>query len=146
MTESLVKLFDRDLDRLINELNAYKNEDTIWEISGDIKNSAGNLSLHLIGNLKHFIGAILGKSGYQRQRELEFSKKDVSRQGMIDEINETREIIKSVLAGLSEHTLKANYPIEVMGFPMTTEFFLIHLNGHLNYHLGQINYHRRLIS
>lgn len=145
-TESLQTLFTRDLNQLKKEIEAYQNEENIWKIDKNILNSAGNLALHLVGNINHFIGSILGNSGYVRNRELEFSLKNVPRTELIEKIEKTIEVVHSSLNQLSEEDLKKEYPIEALGYPMTTEYFLIHLFGHLSYHLGQINYHRRLLD
>ncbi|QQQ27078.1 DinB family protein [Chryseobacterium indoltheticum] len=146
MTESIKSLFTRDLNQLKKEIESYQNEEAIWKIDKDILNSAGNLSLHLVGNINHFIGAILGNSGYVRNRELEFSLKNIPKTELILQIENTIEVVHSSLDQLSEEDLKKEYPIEALGYPMKTEYFLIHLFGHLNYHLGQINYHRRLLG
>ncbi|AZA72550.1 DinB family protein [Chryseobacterium indoltheticum] len=146
MTESIKSLFTRDLNQLKKEIESYQNEEAIWKIDKDILNSAGNLSLHLVGNINHFIGAILGNSGYVRNRELEFSLKNIPKTELILQIEKTIEVVHSSLDQLSEEDLKKEYPIQALGYPMTTEYFLIHLFGHLNYHLGQINYHRRLLG
>jgi uncharacterized damage-inducible protein DinB len=145
--QSLSELFERDLNKLKEEINLYKDENRIWAVKGDIKNSAGNLTLHLLGNLNHFIGAILGNSGYVRNRDEEFSDNHVPRTEIIGNIDKTIGIIKSTLLKVSDQQLKKDYPIKVLKNKetMRTEFFLIHLLGHLNYHLGQVNYHRRLI-
>jgi uncharacterized damage-inducible protein DinB len=55
-------------------------------------------------------------------------------------------MIDSVLPQLSEEDLKKEYPLVVFERAMTTDYFLIHLVAHLDYHLGQINYHRRLLD
>lgn len=146
MIQSLQSLFTRDLNKLKTEIESYQNEDVIWKTDKNILNSAGNLSLHLVGNISHFIGAVLGNSGYIRNRELEFSLKDIPRQELIQQIENTIEVVNSSLEKLSEEDLKKEYPIEPLGYTMTTEYFLIHLIGHLEYHLGQINYHRRLLD
>ena len=145
--QSLTELFERDLNKLKEEINLYTDESKLWILKGEIKNSAGNLTLHLLGNLNHFIGAILGNSDYVRNRDAEFSNKDVPRTEMINNIDKTIGVIKSTLLKISYEDLKQNYPVKVLKdkVTMNTEFFLIHLSGHLNYHLGQINYHRRLI-
>lgn len=145
-TESLQTLFTRDLNQLKKEIEAYQNEENIWKIDKNILNSAGNLALHLVGNINHFIGLILGNSGYVRNRELEFSLKNVPRTELIEKIEKTIEVVHSSLNQLSEEDLKKEYPIEALGYKMATEYFLIHLFGHLGYHLGQINYHRRLLD
>ena len=146
LIETLRILFYRDLNRLINELEQYNNEADIWKIKGQINNSAGNLCLHLIGNLNTFIGKELGQTDYVRNRELKFSSKNVPRQELTRKVNDTIEIINLTLDTFDENLLEAQYPILVFDHKTSTEYLLVHLTGHLNYHLGQINYHRRLIE
>jgi uncharacterized damage-inducible protein DinB len=143
---SLIQLFDRDLAKLEEEIKLYPTEESLWEIAGDIKNSGGNLCLHLCGNLRHFIGNILGNTGYQRNRDYEFAAKNVARNILISEVDKTKNDVHETLLTLNTQDLKKNYPVEVFGSPMTTTFFLLHLNSHLTYHLGQVNYHRRLLT
>ena len=111
-----------------------------------INNSAGTLTLHLIGNLNHFFGAILGNTGYIRNREAEFSDRNIPVSEMISSIHKTSEVINNVLLTVNSETLTSDYPLQVFGEPIKTSKFLIHLQGHLNYHLGQVNYHRRLLT
>ena len=146
LTETLMQLFDRDLQRLRNEISLYKDESTIWVIGKDISNSAGNLCLHLLGNLNHFIGATLGHTGYVRHREDEFRLKNIPRQDVILNINNCLLIVTETLKKLTEEDLARDFPIEVFGKKDSTEYMLVHLATHLNYHLGQINYHRRLLD
>jgi len=145
LTETLKSLFNRDLNKLKVEIESYENESQIWAIDKNISNSAGNLCLHLIGNINTYIGAELGKTGYIRNRPLEFSLQDVLRSEIISKIDETILVVNNTLDSLTEADLKAIYPQIVFEKEMTTEFFLVHLSTHLAYHLGQINYHRRLI-
>lgn len=146
LADVLIQLYERDLARLRSEIEEYASEDRIWTVSEGITNSAGNLTLHLVGNLKHFIGAVLGGSGYVRDRDAEFSSSSVDRGILVTQIDITLDLVKDTLTKLKQEDLDKVYPIEVFGSPMTTEFFLIHLHSHLNYHLGQINYHRRLLG
>ncbi|HMM78479.1 MAG TPA: DUF1572 family protein [Pyrinomonadaceae bacterium] len=146
LNETLIKLYDRDLAKLREEIEAYKDEASLWSRYGELPNSGGNLALHLCGNLRHFLGAVLGNSGYVRDRDAEFAMRDVPRDEILTAIDETRQIVAATLPRLTANDLEGNYPIEVFGHPMTTEYFLIHLAGHLSYHLGQINYHRRTVS
>lgn len=142
---SLLALFTRDLNKLKDELNAYTHEGNIWSVNAGISNSAGNLTLHLIGNLNHFIGSVLGHTGYVRHRDLEFSKKDIPKATLIADIDATIAMLNSVLGSLSNTELDNEH--EFMKDKLdTTGHFLIHLFGHLSYHLGQINYHRRLLD
>lgn len=142
----LAELYERDLDKLRTEIASFENEADLWKVADGISNSAGNLCLHLTGNLKHFFGAVLGNTGYVRDRDLEFANRNVARGEMLADIDVTRNVVLSTIAGLTEEDLDKVYPIEVFGSPMTTGFFLTHLATHFNYHLGQINYHRRLLS
>ena len=146
MKEILSQLFQRDLEKLKDEITSYKNEKKMWEVTGEIKNSAGNLCLHICGNLQHFVGAVLGNSGYERKRDEEFSKKNVPVEEMVKEIDKTLEVVQQTLSELKEEKLDEIFPINVFGYEMTTGFFLTHLTTHLSYHLGQINYHRRLLD
>lgn len=143
---TLKTLFHRDLNKLIYEVKQYKSESDIWKINGQINNSAGNLCLHLVGNLNTYIGRELGKTCYVRNRELEFSSKDISRQELIQMVENTIEMINQTLDHFDENLLEAEYPILVLDNKTSTEFFLVHLATHLAYHLGQVNYHRRLIE
>ncbi len=144
--EDLQQLFERDLKQAITELKAYQNEENLWKLNGEISNTAGNLLLHICGNLRHFIGSTLGDSGYIRRRDDEFNLKDVKRSELISELKTTKKVVSEVIGELSDEQLKETFPINVFGKEMTTQFFLIHLYGHLNYHLGQVNYHRRLLD
>ena len=146
LIETLKILFNRDLKRVINEIEQYNNEVDIWKIKGQINNSAGNICLHLVGNLKTYIGKELGETNYIRNRELEFSSKNVPRQELIKIVENTIEIITQTLDNLNEDMLATEYPILVLENKTSTEYLLVHLTTHLTYHLGQINYHRRLIE
>ena len=144
-SEELRNLFMRDLSKLKEEVTLYQVEDDLWITSGEIKNSAGNLVMHLAGNLQHFIGHVLSGTDYQRDREFEFAGK-VGRAELISQIDDTIEVMHSFFNSTSEGTFSADYPIEVFGERMTSFFFISHLYGHLNYHLGQVNYHRRILT
>ena len=145
LIETLKSLFNRDLNKLKTEIESYQNESQIWQIDKNISNSAGNLCLHLIGNINTYIGAELGKTGYIRDRPLEFSLKDIPKSELISKIEQTIVVVNTTLDSLTEADLEAIYPQIVFEKEMTTGFFLVHLSTHLGYHLGQINYHRRLI-
>lgn len=144
--DTLKTLFNRDLKRLIIEIELYNNEADIWKINGQINNSAGHLCLHLVGNLNTYIGKELGHTGYVRNRELEFSSEPVPRPELIQSIKNTIVMIHGVLDNFDKNLLEAEYPILVFDHKTSTEFMLVHLSTHLAYHLGQINYHRRLIE
>lgn len=146
LTQTLIQLFNRDLDKLIEEINLYKNEEHLWLTTEAVSNCAGNLCLHLVGNLNAFIGAQLGQTGYIRQRDKEFSLKYVPRTTMIAQIKEVKTVVANTLSKLTSTDLQQDYPLQVFKRLMTTEYFLVHLSTHLSYHLGQINYHRRLLD
>lgn len=146
LINTLISLFERDLNRLINEINLYENEEDVWRVEKSISNSAGNLTLHIIGNLNTYIGKELGKTNYIRNRELEFSQKNIPRQTLIEKLNDTIKVIQETLIKASNTDLQKEYPILVFTEKTSTEYLLVHLTTHLTYHLGQINYHRRLIE
>ena len=112
-TSALTELFVRDLNRLVTELEQYPSEDQIWLLPTGINNSAGTLALHLVGNLQHFIGAVLGDTGYVRDREAEFNDRNVPAHQLIQSINTTIEVIDTVLGKLNSESLQSKYPLEV---------------------------------
>lgn len=136
----------RDLNKLEQELRQYPTESLIWKVEQGITNPAGNLTLHLCGNLQYYVGAVLGNTGYVRNRDLEFTAKDKSRADLLSELERTRAAVNTTLPALSDAQLQSEYPVDVFGKPMKTLYFLIHLTAHFSYHLGQVNYHRRLVA
>lgn len=146
MIQDLTAIFERDLNALKKEISSYPSEADLWVVGGDVSNSAGNLCLHLVGNLSHFIGHIIGKTTYVRERDKEFLLKNVPRAELLKMIDETIHTLKQSLSTLDEDDLGKTYPVKVLATETSTGFFLIHLISHLDYHLGQINYHRRLTN
>jgi uncharacterized damage-inducible protein DinB len=146
LINTLKTIFERDLNKLITEIESYNDEDKLWITEGTIANSAGNLCLHLIGNLNTYIGGELGKSGYIRDRDAEFSLKNIHKSELLNNIESTKQVVLDTLDKISVDDLEEEYPIEVFERRTTVSFFLVHLATHLNYHLGQINYHRRLTN
>jgi hypothetical protein len=146
MKATLQSLFKRDLEKLKTEIEQYSTEANLWRTDKSITNSAGNLCLHLIGNLNAFIGAALAKTDYVRDREFEFAGKDVPKSTLLQQIDETMVVVEKGLDTLTDETLSGDFPIQIWGKPTGMEFTVIHLLSHLNYHLGQINYHRSLLD
>lgn len=142
----LATIIERDLLKLREEIQAYPNEESLWIIQGEITNSAGNLCLHLCGNLQHFIGHVLGGSSFVRNRDLEFSARHIPTAQLLEGIDGTMQAVSSTLTTLDASILEQEFPLQVFGYPMSTGYFLLHLATHLEYHLGQINYHRRLLA
>jgi len=146
MITQLASIFSRDLDRLAAEITAYKQEQNLWLTVPGISNAAGNLCLHLIGNLNHFIGAEFGKTGYVRDRPKEFSDTDLPRELLLADIEKTKAVVQYSLSTIGDEDLKRMLPFMKGESEVSAEFLLLHLSTHLSYHLGQINYHRRIID
>lgn len=146
LNEWLVQILSRDLLKLKEELSSYSDEAHLWKLSESISNTAGNLALHLVGNLNHFIGATLGNTGYIRNRDAEFILKDVPRHNILADIDALLPVIQQTLSQLTVDDFEKEYPLEIAGRRVSTGQFMLHLTAHLAYHLGQINYHRRLIA
>lgn len=144
--DNLMTLYRRDLNRVKQEILLYKNTATLWKTDKSITNSGGNLCLHLIGNLKAFIGDALAQTGYSRDRDFEFSGKDVTREKLIKELDETIEIVHQALKNLDPQQLEEDFPIKIWQEKTGMLFTLLHLHSHLNYHLGQLTYHRRFFD
>ena len=144
--ETLQKIFKRDLEKLKQEIASYRNESNLWKVDKSIANSSGNLCLHLVGNLNAYISVEIGKTGYVRNRDLEFSLKNIPQLQLVKMIEDTIVVVEDGLNKLNENDLEREYPLLVFKEKTSTGYFLIHLAVHLGYHLGQVNYHRRLLD
>ncbi len=145
--KGLVQKFNSNLKHLEKDLSAYKDESKLWIAPNEINNSAGNLAVHLVGNLNHFIGNALGNTGYIRQRDLEFFIKDKPVAEILEEIAACKENIIPILLTLDDEVLDGDFPFDFGDdFKPNTAYFLMHLLHHLSYHVGQVNYHRRLLD
>ena len=142
----LAALFRRDLEKVIQQLQAFPEGPSLWQLAPGVTNSAGNLALHLEGNLREFIGRQLGDVAYQRRREQEFAAKGVPIGELLSRMDGVAELIPRVVASLSDEVMSAPYPSQVVGGYTSTQQFLLHLLGHLNYHLGQIDSLRRFLT
>jgi hypothetical protein len=145
-TKDLNQLLQRDLSKLAEELKAYSDERNLWRIDQGINNSAGNLTLHLIGNVKQFFGLDLAGIAFERDRDSEFVPSMISREDLLQELEELKKLIDQALVSMDPKKLGDQSKHSFLGHSMTVGYFLIHLYGHFNYHLGQINYHRRLLD
>jgi hypothetical protein len=145
-TKDLNQLIQRDLSKLIEELKAYSDERNLWCIDQGINNSAGNLTLHLIGNVKQFFGLDLVGIAFERDRDSEFVPSRLTRDHLLQELEELKKILEQALVPMDPNKLGDQSIHSFLGHSMTVGYFLIHLYGHFNYHLGQINYHRRLLD
>lgn len=139
-------VLDRDLNTLQREVEAYSDERDLWRSAPGIPNTAGTLVLHLTGNLQHYFGALLGGTGYVRDRPAEFARRDLPRSELLREIDAARQAVKSGLARLTSAQLISDYPEASAGATLVTAEFLIHLTTHFAYHLGQVDYHRRAVA
>jgi uncharacterized damage-inducible protein DinB len=146
IAQGLAALFSRDLTRLIQELQAFPDDELLWQRAPGVKNSAGNLVLHLEGNLREYIGRQLGHVAYSRARDREFSLSGFSRGELLRRMEQVKELVAKVVSQLSENELTETYPEDVLQTPLSSHDFLVHLHGHLNFHLGQIDYLRRILT
>jgi len=136
----------RDLATLRRELEAYADERAIWATPPGAPNAAGTLALHLAGNLRHYLGAVLGGDGYVRDRDAEFARRDVPRAELLADIAEAEAAVHRALAALPDARLAEEFPQPVGERRVRIADYLVHLTVHLAYHLGQVDYHRRLVT
>jgi hypothetical protein len=146
MRYELIDAFDNELAKLAKEIEAFGDENSLWNALPGAPNSPGNLMLHLMGNLNHYIGAKLGSSGYVRDRPLEFTDAGISLDEMKQRLESTRVAVMAAINGLSDEDLAVDYPSDEGDDRRTIGAELVRILTHLNYHLGQINYHRRLAA
>ena len=146
LSTEIADLYARDLERVAQELRAFPDTDALWKTAPGVTNAAGTLALHLEGNLREFIGRQVGRIDYTRNRPLEFSARGVSQDELIARIDAVRELIPKVIAGLSDGDLAEMHQDTIVGRPSSVQMILIYMHAHLNYHLGQIDYLRRITT
>jgi hypothetical protein len=144
--EYVARVLVRDVKAVRRELEAYPDEASVWALPPGVANSGGTLALHLAGNLQHFFGAVLGGGGYKRDRAAEFAKRDVPRSALIVELEAAIVAIGLGMSQVSEARLAEEFPEAIAGHRIVMGEWLIHLVSHTGYHLGQIDYHRRLVT
>ena len=144
--ELIAALLARELRALRREIERYPDDSTPWRTLPGIANAGGTLALHVAGNLQHYVGTQLGDTGYVRDRPAEFARRDVPRALLVDELDRALDVVQRVIPALDDETMNAAYPEAVGGQRMPTRDFLVHLLAHLAYHLGQVDYHRRLVT
>ena len=146
LTADLTRMLVRDLEAFGREVELTPDDATLWKTLPGVGNSIGTLTLHVSGNLQHFVGAVLGGSGYVRNREAEFGRRDATRGELQREIAAAVEAVRNALAGVEAAALEKAYPMPVGGVTLPTGRFLIHLATHLSFHLGQAGYLRRALT
>jgi hypothetical protein len=142
----LANFYERDIRKLIEEVNLFTNEEDLWRAQGSVKNSSGNLVLHIIGGLNYLIGTTLAQTGYVRDRDQEFIRKGVERKVLVVQLEELIPMINETVNALSREDMEAEYPIFFDKPGTSTGYVLVQLLLHLNYHLGQVNYLRRVLE
>jgi hypothetical protein len=146
MKDWITNVITRELKALRREIETYPSDEDLWEVRPGITNPGGNLALHLAGNLQYFLGNVLGKNGYVRNRDAEFGDKDVPRVELLREIDNAIAAVATGMSQITEADLAKPYPEKVGGVSSSTGAFLAHFATHLAYHLGQVDYHRRILT
>lgn len=146
LSNVLASFYERDLRKLIEEIKLFKSEDNLWKTHGSIKNSSGNLALHIIGGSNYLFGTILAQTGYVRDRDQEFIRKGVPREDLVAQLEELIPLINKTVNGLTPEQLEAEYPLVFDGAKRSKSYLFVQLLTHLNYHLGQVNYLRRMLE
>jgi hypothetical protein len=146
LNDILAGFYERDIRKLIEEVNLFNNEEDLWRIQGSVKNSCGNLALHIIGGLNYLIGTTLAHTGYIRNRDQEFIRKGVAREDLVAQLEALIPMIKETVNAFTRDDMQAEYPIFFDKPNTSVSYVLVQLLLHLNYHLGQVNYLRRILE
>jgi len=146
LSEILAEFYERDILKLKEEVDLFRNEENLWKTSGSVKNSSGNIVLHIIGGLNYLIGATLGQTEYIRNRDQEFIRKDVPRAELLSGLDELVPMVREILGKLTAQQMEDDFPIFFDRPKTSTSYVLVQLALHLNYHLGQVNYLRRILE
>jgi hypothetical protein len=144
---SIAALLQREVQGLQREVNLFPDDETLWRTMPGIPNSAGNLALHIAGNLQYFVGAVLGGSAYVRDRDAEFSRRSGTRSEIVEELQKAAAAVRTEVPNLSDEILQRDFPDPpIPNRRIQTLKFLLHLCAHASFHLGQVGYLRRALT
>lgn len=146
LMSDIAAILDRDLRALAREVEAYADEADLWRLPEGVPNSAGTLALHLAGNIQYYIGACLGQTGYVRDRAAEFGSRNVPRAVILREIEAARSAVRVAATRAGSRPVQGDFPEPIATMTMAAGEYLVHLVAHFAYHLGQLDYHRRLVT
>ena len=146
LAEDVRRLLVREIDTLVREVSLMPTDESLWQTIGGVTNSVGTLALHCAGNLQHYVGAHLGRSGYVRDRPREFSARGLSRDEVVAELRRAREAVERALSSLPDTALEGEFPEAIGGRMLPTRLFLLHIAAHLAFHVGQAGYLRRAMT
>ena len=146
ITADVALVLTREVDAIAREIEAFPDDATLWQVSPGVTNSAGNLALHIAGNLQHFVGALLGRTGYVRDRDREFAQRSGTRREVVEELLRARATVAQVLPLLPASALETTLEAHSMPGPVPAQRLLLHLCAHAGFHLGQIGYLRRILT
>lgn len=136
----------RELDGFSREVSLFPDDASLWRTVPGITNSAGNLTLHVVGNLRYFVGKVLGGESYVRDRDAEFGRRSGTREELLSELQKTADVVRRVLGKFPASRAAEDFPEPVMGMRLRTDVFLLHLCVHAGFHLGQAGYLRRAVT
>src|SRR5262245_21490531 len=126
------------LPRLVACLEMMPDEDVWWR-PNEQSNSAGNLVLHLCGNVRQWVSASIGGVKFQRNRALEFATRDpIPKVELIERIRAAVKEVDAVLETLPANRLLVHYMIQ--SYNPSGLQAIYHIVEHFSYHLGQILY------
>jgi hypothetical protein len=146
VAKTIQQLLHRELAAVRRTVEAYPDDKSLWVELKGLPNTGGNLALHIAGNLQHFFGARLGNTGFVRDRDAEFARRNVPRAQLLTGLDAGAKAVDAGLGSIGTSAWHGEYPEKVGGRTMSTELFAIHLLSHLAYHLGQMDYHRRAVT
>lgn len=146
LTADLARILARELTTLREEVLRFPDDAMLWGVVPGITNSAGTLALHVAGSLRHFVGAVLGGSGYVRDRAAEFADRGRTRAEVAEVLRQAEFEVVTALDGLDPARLSDVLPVPVAGVHPPAGRFLVHLAAHTGFHLGQVGYLRRVLT
>lgn len=136
--ESRRRLYDESLPR-IRKCLAELGVDEIWARPNEQTVSAGNLVLHLAGNVRQYVVATLGGVPDVRERQKEFDAAGpMPAAELLERLEKAMAEAAPVIDRLDPASLLRTY--RVQGFVESGLSILVHVVEHFSYHTGQIAY------
>jgi len=144
LSESIRTAFAYEYRNRAAELHKWVDplsDEQFWRNPFSHGNSVGHLVLHLTGNLSYYVGAQIAKTGYVRNRDLEFSEpRKLPKAEVLRKFDETISMVIATIEKQAEADWTALYTAEREPDSKNRVTLILRCASHLYHHVGQIIY------
>ncbi|MDP4263868.1 MAG: DinB family protein [Bacteroidota bacterium] len=142
--EQSISRIEKNTPKIIKCLGEL-SEEQVWQRPNEASNSAGNILLHLCGNMRQYIISALGNQPDTRERDKEFSTNGgYSKEDLQNKLVSTVSEVKNIISAVDENKLMKVHSVQ--GFNYSGAGIIVHVTEHYSYHTGQVVFWTKLLT